>query len=215
MKPVLAHVSPTVPAACAAAVAIALSGFLLAGAGGQSEPAPLFPAIGSAAGRVIADLPVAAHKRVSEPVRRAVPPATVVTAVTAPAPQPRAVVTSAHRVHRPAPAVRRPAPARAHAPMPAPRATPVMTRVLPKSPTKEGKARGHSHSDARALRPLAAGRDRVHGHGKAVGHQGGLPPGQAKKVPGGHHPEHATSPTAAGGEPAEHGTANGHGGGKK
>lgn len=57
MKPALAHLSPTVPAAFATAVAISLSGFLLASAGVQGEPVPLLPAVGDVAGSVIADLP--------------------------------------------------------------------------------------------------------------------------------------------------------------
>jgi hypothetical protein len=216
MKPALAHRSPTVPAAFATAVAISLSGFLLAGAGFQGEPAPLLPAVGSAAGRVIAKLPAAAPKRVPEPVTRAAGSTTLAAILTqAFAPQLRAEVSKPRRVHRPAPAIRRAAPARVPAPAPAPRATPIPTRVFPKTPEAKGKARGHSHSHAHAHTLNPAVGTHVHGHDKALGHQRGLPPGHAKKAPAAPHPAQAAPPKATGGPPADHGGGNGHNGGKK
>ena len=209
MKPALAHRSPTVPAAFATAVAISLSGFLLAGAGFQGEPAPLLPAVGSAAGRVIAELPVTAPKRVPEPVTRAAgSTALAAIPIQAFAPQLRAEVSKPRRVHRPAPAIRRAAPARVPAPAPAPRVTPIPTRVFPKTPEAKGKARGHSHSHAHAhaLNPSVG--THVHGHDKALGHHRGLPRGQAKKAP-------AAPKATGGGPPADHGGGNGHNGGKK
>ena len=195
MKPALAHRSPTVPAAFATAVAISLSGFLLAGAGFQGEPAPLLPAVGSAAGRVIAELPVTAPKRVPEPVTRAAGSTTLAAIPTqAFAPQLRAEVSKPRRVHRPAPAIRRAAPARIPVPAPAPRATPIPTRVFPKTPEVG------TH---------------VHGHDKALGHHRGLPPGHAKKAPAAPHPAQAARPKGTGGPPADHGGGNGHNGGKK
>ena len=214
MKPALAHRSPTVPAAFATAVAISLSGFLLAGAGSQGEPAPLLPAVGSAAGRVFAELPGAAPKRIPEPVTRAAGSNTLAAIPTQDfAPQPRAEVSKARRVHRLAPAIRRAAPARVPAPAPPPRATPIPTRVFPKTPEAKGKARGqsHSHAHAHALNPSAG--THVHGHDKALGHHRGLPPGHAKKPPAAPHP--ARAPPNTGGPPADHGGGNGHNGGKK
>jgi hypothetical protein len=215
MKPALAHRSPTVPAAFATAVAISLSGLLLAGAGFQGEPAPLLPAVGSAAGRVFAELPGAAPKRIPEPVTRAAGFTTLAAIPTQDfAPQLRAEVSKPRRVHRPAPAVRRAAPARVTAPVPASRATPIPTRVFPKTPEAKGKARGHSHSHAHAhaLNPSVG--THVHGHDKALGHHRGPPPGHAKKAPGAPHPAQAP-PKVTGGPSADHGGGNGHNGGKK
>jgi hypothetical protein len=228
MKPALAHLSPTVPAAFATAVAISLSGFLLAGAGVQGEPAPLLPAVGSAAGRVFADLPTPTHRRVAEPVTPATHSAPRRTTPTQElALQPRAVVSKPPRAHRPEPAVRRTAPPRAPVPRapvpaPAPRGIPVVTPTFPKTPAAKGKARGHSHSRAHAPKPAAATGARAHGHGtalghgKAHGHHHRLPPGQAKKAPAASPPAPAAPPKAHGGGPPEDdGGGNGHHGGKK
>lgn len=215
MKPALAHRSPAVPAAFATAAAISLSGFLLAGAGFQGEPAPLLPAVGSAAGRVFAELPGAPPKRIPEPVTQAAGFTTLAAIPTQDfAPQPRAEVSKPHRVHRPAPAVRRGAPARVAAPVPVPRATPIPTLVFPKTPEAKGKARGHSdsHAHAHALNPSVG--THVHAHDKALGHHRGLPPGHAKKAPAAPHPAQAP-PKVTGGPPADHGGGNGHNGGKK
>jgi hypothetical protein len=217
MKPALAHLSPTVPAAFATAIAISLSGFLLAGAGVQGEPAPLLPAVGSAAGRVIAQLPAAAHRRhVSEPVTRSAASPRLVATATHEFPRRRTVVAKPHRVHRAAPVARQAPRARVHVPARAPRPTPVTTRVFPKRPASTGKARGHGHSHARAPKPQAATGARVHGHGRALGHHHGFPPGQAKKAAAAPQPAPAaTAKSHGGGPPADHGGGNGHDGGKK
>ena len=229
MKPSLAHLSPTVPAAFATAVAISLSGFLLAGAGVQGEPAPLLPAIGSAAGRVIADLPPAAKKRAPEPVRSTATTGSATTHASAAVPQRRSPLPQAHHsAHRPRPArvIHIAAPVRVHPPKPAPPATPVSARPspLPKAPAAKGKALGHSrshghgqsHGRAHAPKPVPATGVRAQGHGKAVGHHGGLPPGQAKKAPAAQQPAAAAPPKAhGGGPPADHGGGNGHDGGKR
>ena len=219
LKPALAHLSPTVPAAFATAVAISLSGFLLAGAGVQGEPAPLLPAVGSAAGRVIADLPAVAAKHPSRPATHHAHPATLATTTTTShefAPQPRAVASKPQPVHRPARVVPRAAPPRIHVPAPAPRAAPAATPVIPKTPAAKGKARGHGHSRAHAPKPAPATGTRAPGRGRALGHHHGLPPGQAKKAPAAAQPTIAAPPKAnGGGPPADHGNGNGHDGGKK
>jgi hypothetical protein len=218
-KPVLDHLSPTVLATFATAIAISLSGFLLAGAGGQVEPAPLLPAIGGAAGHVIAELPAAAHAHARKPAGRASVGRTAFSADFATtstrvggSPR-RAGVSKAHRVHRPDRFVRHPAPAPAQpatrpAPRPAP-AAPVVTRQLTSAHKPRGKALGHSHSHARSVRaPVTTS---AHGHGKAHGHHGGLPPGHAKKAPAAPAPAPAApAKSTGGGPPPDHGGGNEH-----
>jgi hypothetical protein len=208
MKPAFAHLAPTVPITFAAAMGIALSVFLLPGAGIQGEPTPLLAAIGGAAGRVAADLPATVDQQASEPVRRAVTLARP--AATRPerfAPQRRPAGTKMHRTHRrtrtlvvrPTPSV----PVQAAAP--AAPATPVTTRRFFSNPrSAKSKTRGHGH--AHAPKPSAGTpAPRAHGHGKAkalghsIEHHGGLPPGQAKKAPTAPPPAPTTTPKANGG----------------
>jgi hypothetical protein len=208
MKPAFAHLAPTVPVAFAAAMGIALSVFMLPGAGVQGEPTPLLAVIGGAAGRVAADLPAPVNHRAPEPVTRAVilarPAATRSERVATPR---RHAETRTHRVHRhtrtrvvrPTPTV----PVQAAAP--AAPVTPVTTRRSFGNP-KSAKSKSHGHGHARALQPTAgtnAPSTRGHGKAKAVGHSvehhDGLPPGQAKKAPTTPSPAPTMSPKANGG----------------
>lgn len=216
-KPVLAHLPPTVLATFATAIAISLSGFLLAGAGGQAEPAPLLPAIGSAAGHVIAELPATPHAHARKPARRASVGGTAslarlaTTSTRGPASPRRAGVSKARRVHRPDRAVRRPAPAPTQpAARPAP-AAPVITREFTSAHKARGKALGHSHSHARSVRAPATSSAHGRGHVKAHGRHGGLPPGHAKKAPAAPAPAPAApAKSKGGGPPPDHGGGNGH-----
>ena len=217
MKPSLAHLSPTLPAALATGAAVTLSVFLLAGAEPQGEPAPLLPALGGAAVHVIADLPVTRpHASKAAPT-----PITSTELATTSAQQlalhRNTAVSRAHRpthhgrarVHRAAPAPVQIAPPAAPAPV-------VTRHTFRAPPGARGKARGRSHSHAGGGGPAAAAHARGHGHGNAAGHtHRGAPPGQAKKAPNAPHPVHA-APTKApgGGPPPGHGGGNGHGGKK-
>lgn len=215
MKPSLAHLSPTLPAALATGVAVTLSVFLLAGAEPQGEPAPLLPAIGGAAVHVIAGLPGTSHHSAPESVAS---PDLPVEPVTAPAlrvtPQRQVVVSHTHRpkhhgrvrVHRAAPLPAQVAPPAAPAP--------VTRQTFHAAPVPRGKARGHSHSHSHGGGPAAPTGARVHGQGKGLGHtHRGAPPGHAKKAPTAPHPEHVAPPKAnGGGPPPGHGGGNGHGG---
>jgi hypothetical protein len=207
MKPALAHLSPTVPATFATAVAISLSVFLLAGSGVQGEPTPLLPAIGGAAGHVAAELPAVTYARPSAPARRAAPaPDLVAPGTQVVVSQRRSTVSNAQPVHRRARTrvVRRaaPPPVQAPAPVQVPASTPPTTAATTRSLSAKGKARGHGHS----AKPAAG--TGAHGHGKALGHPHGLPPGQAKKAPAAPLPAPAAPPKP-------HGAGNGHKGGKK
>jgi len=215
MKPSLAHLSPTLPAALATGVAVTLSVFLLAGAEPQGEPAPLLPAIGGAAVHVIANLPATPRHHVSEAVARPVPPPALVTARSEHvALRQHAGPTHAQRpTHHVRARVRRPAPRPAQAaPPPAP--VPVTRQTFHAAPVPRGRARGHSHGHSHGGGPAAPTAAHVHGHGKALGHtHRGAPPGHAKKAPTAPHPEHVAPPKAnGGGPPPGHGGGNGHGG---
>jgi hypothetical protein len=217
MKPAFAHFAPTVPVAFAAAMGIALSVFLLPGAGVQSEPTPLLAVIGGAAGRVAADLPARGKRHASEPVRSVAPvrPAATRPAATRTerlAPRRRQAGTKSRRAHHPARTrVVRAAPSvPVQAPPPTARAAPVTTRQFFSNPTSKGKSHGHAHAHARALKPTAATEaPTTHGHGKAkaIGHSrerhDGLPPGQAKKAP-------TAPPAAPTTPPKSNGNGNGH-----
>jgi hypothetical protein len=215
MKPMLANLSPTLPAGFATAVAISLSVLLLAGSGVQGEPTPLLPAIGGAAGQVIAELPAAARPRASEPVRRAPSPAGLVTTPTRQfVPQRRAAARNAQLGHRSTRTgvVRRAAPAPVQVPAPAPLTTAPTRRSL----AAKGKARGHGHGYGHATQPGAGVGARGHGNGKALRrHRVGRPPGQAKKAPTASPAVAAPPKTHGGGAPADQGGGNGHNGGKK
>jgi hypothetical protein len=222
MKPAFAQLAPTVPVAFAAAMGIALSVFLLPGAGVPSEPAPLLAVIGGAAGRVAADLPAPVVHHASTRARNAATPARL--AATRPArlvPRRRQAGAGKHRTHqRPRtravpPARSVPAPVQAAAP--AAPATPVTTlRSFSNPRSKKGKSRGHAYGHSRALQPAAVSpAPRAHGHGKAKAlghssdHHSGVPPGQAKKAPTVPPP---APPTAL---PKANGNGNGKNGGKK
>jgi hypothetical protein len=197
MKPPFAHLSPTL-LACAAAIAVALSVFLLSGAGSQGGPVPLLPALG-AAGGVAVNLGTRDDRSAPTPAAARVPTAPPVLVPTAPALAPHPAARRVHRVHH--------ARARAgrrvvrHAPSspvqvavsaPAP-PTPVSAPQPVSAPKGKGKTLAHRHGHAR---------------GHSPGHHQGLPPGQAKKLP-------AAPPKAkGGGPPPDHG-GNGRKGDKK
>lgn len=211
MKPPLAHVSQTALAALAAGIAIWLSVFVLPGAGGQAQPIPLLPAIGGAAGGVVAAFEAPSHQ-VSTPRPR--PTATGahparVTALREHVAVPRAGVHKVRRAHRAhAPVVR----ARRFAPKRATVTAPVTSRGFSGS---RGKAKARAHSHSAGPPAWAVARGRRSGHDKARGHSHehhrGLPPGQAKKL----HAPTAPPPHATGQGTSDHGGGNGHGGGKR
>jgi hypothetical protein len=221
MKPPFAHLSHSaLAAAAAAAISISLSLFFLPGAGVPGQPMPLLPAIGGAAGRVVAHLEAPAQVAPATPAKTA-SPEQVVAKPSAPARviTPRPVVNKAHRAHRPRARVVRPsAPPPVQVAEQAPvHATPVTTHRFSAAPKAKGKALGHS----RAAKPHAAAG--AHGNGKALGHskahghssehRQGAPPGQAKKASTA--PPAAPPKTNGGGPPADHGGGNGHKGDKK
>jgi hypothetical protein len=178
MKPPFAHLSsPIVPATVAAAIGVSLSVFLLPAAGVQVEPTPLLPAIGEVAGRVAADLPVAAKKLSSPAVRQAATPAQVAATRTEHfVPKQRQVATPVHHAIPRARTrvIRRVSPAAVPAGTPAP-ARPVFT-----PPKGKGHGRGHSHQRQHKLIAGAPARPKVHGggnappkvHGGGNGHKG-------------------------------------------
>lgn len=220
MKPALAHLSPTLPAALATGAAVVLSVFLLSGAEPQGEPAPLLPAIGGAAVHVIADLPATSHH--PKAVVRPTSSTSSAELATTPAQgvalhQHRAAVTHAHRpTHLARARVRPAAPPPAQAARP-PAPVPVVARhTFQAHPAPKGKAWGHSRSHPNRGAPAAAARPVGNGHGKALGHtHRGTPPGQAKKAPGGPPPTQVAPPKAnGGGPPPGHGGGNGNGGKK-
>jgi hypothetical protein len=214
MKPAFAHLAPTVPITFAAATGIALSVFLLPGAGVQGEPTPLLAVIGGAAGRVAADLPAAVNHRASEPVVPAVIPARpAATRSERFAPPRRHAEARTHRVHRHTRirVVRHSQTVRVQAAAPAVPTTPVTTRQSFSNPSSKRKSYGHGHAHARALKPTAVTEaPTAHGHGKAKasGHHDRLPPGRAKKAPTAPRPAPTTPPKANAG-------GNGNNGGKK
>jgi hypothetical protein len=217
MKPAFAHLAPTVPVTFAAAMGIALSVFLLPGAGVQGEPTPLLAVIGGAAGHVAADLPAPVNHRASEPVARAViparPAATRSERFALPRRHAEARTNRVHR-HTRTRVVRHSPTVPVQTAAPAAPTTPVTTRRSLGNP-KSAKGKLHGHSHARALRPTAGTKvpsARGHGKAKALGHSiehhDGLPPGQAKKAPTAPQPAPTTPPKANAG-------GNGNNGGKK
>ena len=222
MKPAFAHLAPTVLITFAAAMGIALSVFLLPGAGVQGEPTPLLAVIGGAAGRRSRGSPgsrqpsrfgagVGCHSRAgchSRPARR-----NAVRAVRAATATRRGQDASVHR-HTRTPgrsAPGRPSPAggcarRTHNAgddAPVPRQSEV---------GKEQVARPQPCPGAEADRRDQGAAARARGKAKALGHSiehhDGLPPGQAKKAPTAPQPAPTTPPKANAG-------GNGNNGGKK
>jgi hypothetical protein len=204
MKPAFAHLAPTVPVTFAAAMGIALSVFMLPGAGVQGEPTPLLAVIGGAAGRVAADLPAPVNHRAPEPVTRAVVPARPPATRSERFAPRRHAEARTHRVHRhtrsqvvrATPTV----PVQTAAP-PAPATAMTTRRLLDNS--KSAKSKSHGHGHARALQPTARTRApsaRGRGKAKALGHSSehhsALSPGQAKKAPAAPAPAPTTSPKA-------------------
>ncbi|HSC49061.1 MAG TPA: hypothetical protein VLD16_02265 [Gaiellaceae bacterium] len=169
MKPPYAHVSRTALVVVAAAGSVWLSAFFLPGSGLQ--PVPLLPALGGAAGNVVAASLPHAKKRTPaaalRPTRPAAAPVRVpVTPVFVPhavQPRPAPRVVPRHRAHRPhAPAApKRPPPVQAATPAPA-----VATVAsVASTPAPRGKAVGwHRKHDHATATSVAAP---PHGHGKS------------------------------------------------
>ena len=195
MRGAFADFSPAVPAAFAAGLGISLWISLLPGGVVQKGPTPVLPALGGAAGRVAADLPVPARQRVLE-VRKAVSSA-----------HPQLVVTL-----QPPTAKKRPVYHRARTAMVRRASSPPVREVqdtrsqlfsIP--PTAKGKARGHARGHApkpEAETPTPG----PPGRGKAVKRsnedEDRLPPGLAKK---------ASPASAPGLPPRSDGNGGGHG----
>lgn len=183
MKAAFAHLSPVVPAVLAVAIAVSLTVFLLPGSGPQSGPAPLL-SLGGASGRLAADLPPPARKRVPERVRPASSAAQLAVTRTALVPRLHPTVTRTHRVHRRSRArlVRRTAAAHTQVQRTAVPAAPVVPRRFFSSSKKtRGNGRGHDqshrhgqehgHGPGHDHRHSPASRaPRAHGHGHGVGH---------------------------------------------
>jgi hypothetical protein len=176
MRPGLADFSPTVPVALAVGIAVSLSVFLLPSGAVQDGPTPVLPAFGGAAGRVVADLPVAAGGRATKVGASAQPE--IVVALRPPA-------TRARQVHRRARTgiVRHAPSAPARAAPPAAPTTPV-TKTELFSMRPKGKAHGHGRGHGRepnAVTPATP----PPGRGTALGRskeRDRVPPGQAKKA---------------------------------
>jgi hypothetical protein len=177
MTPPIVNVSQTAVAALAAATSIWLSLFVLPGEGAQRRPLPLLPAIGEAAGAVVAPFPAPARpaatasRRTASSVRVVPRPATPV----GPAATPRPGTHRAHPVVRPGSS----APVQAAAPTRVPAAPVVVAQRT--TGLALGKARGHGKAA-----PLAGVVARGRGEGKAKGHLGehhwAAPPGHSKSL---------------------------------
>src|SRR5215468_2685140 len=164
MRRVLADFSPTVVVTFAAGIAISLSVFLLPTGVVRKGPMTVLPAFGRAAGRVVADLPVA-HRRASN-VRKAAPAEPVI--VVALRPPTTHERQSDHRARTVV--VRRTPPAPARPSGPAAPKTPVTRSQLFSMPPKaKGRALGHARgheSESNVATPVP----HPPGHGKALGH---------------------------------------------
>jgi len=230
MRPGLADFSPTVPVALAVGIGVSLSVFLLPSGVVQKGPTPVLPAFGGTAGRVVADLPVAAGRRARK-VAASAPPQIFV-ALRPPARQARQV----HRPTRtvivrrvPSPPVAAVPPAAPTAPVPPAAPTAPVTKTQLFSMHPKGKAHGHGRGRGRA--PKAATPASVPpGRGNALGRsnerQDRVPPGQAKKAsptskpglppnPKGNDGENGRSNNRDGNEGNGDGGGNGHKGQKE
>jgi uncharacterized membrane protein YgcG len=202
MRPGLADFSPTVAATFAVGIGISLSVFLLPAGVVQEGPTAVLPAFGGAAGRVVADLPVAAGGHASEARKAA-------------SAHPQIVV--ARRVHRARTGVARRAPSvpvRAVAPA-APKIPVTKSRLFSMPPTAKGKARGHARGHGpkpKAATPAPLPRGRGKALGRSNEHQDSLPPGLAKKAPPGSPPGLAARPKGNGGGSEGKGNGRGNGG---
>jgi hypothetical protein len=170
MRRAFADFSPAVPAAFAAGLGVSLWIFLLPAGVVQKGPTPVLPAFGRAAGRVVADLPVAVGRPASE-VRAAVPRAAVPRAAASPHSKLvvalRASAAKARPVHHRARTGVVPRASSAPVPAvvpPAPRAPVTKSWLFSTSPKGKGKARGHAPKP-RAETPTP----HLSGHGKALG----------------------------------------------
>jgi hypothetical protein len=226
MRPGLADFSPTVPVALAVGIGVSLSVLLLPSGVVQKGPTPVLPAFGGAAGRVVADLPVAAGGRARK-VAASAPPQIVVAL--------RPPAGKARQVHRPARTaiVRRApsapvqaAPVQAAPPAqvvpPAAPVTPVTKTRLFRMPSKaKGKARGHNRGqgqEPKAATPAPPPPGRGRALGRSNEHQNRLPPGLAKKAPPALAPGLPPPPPKGNGEGNEgkgDGGGNGHKGPQK
>jgi len=164
MKLPFAHVSRTALVVVAAAGAVWLSAFFLPGAGIQ--PAPLLPAIGSAAGKVVAVAePNHAPKTVAAPHRAVATPVVARATFLPPASAPAAVqskpraVQRPHRANRPHPAGRpkHSAPVQTVASAPAPAPAVATTASVSSAAAPRGKAVGwHRKHELSTGAPAAA-----------------------------------------------------------
>jgi hypothetical protein len=185
MRRAFADFSPAVPAGFAAGLGVSLWIFLLPAGVVQKGPTSVLPAFGGAAGRVVADLPVAGGR--TSVVRKAVSAHPQIVVALRPS------TAKGREVHHRARTVvvrRAPlAPVRAAAPA-APRTPVTKSQLFSMPPKAKGKARGHAKPRASTLVPHSPG------HGKALGrsneHEDRVPPGHAKKA----------SPASAPGLPA-------------
>jgi hypothetical protein len=175
MRGPFADFSPAVPAAFAAGLGISLWIFLLPGGVVEKGPTPVLPALGGAAGRVAADLPVPARHRVLK-VRTAVFSAHPQLVVTLQPP-----TAKKRPVHHPA----RTAMVRRASSPPVGEVQDTRSQLFSIPPTAKGKARGNARGHARkpeAETPTPG----APGRGKAVGRsnedEDRLPPGLAKKA---------------------------------
>jgi hypothetical protein len=227
MKLPYAHVSRSALAVVAAAGAVWLSAFFLPGAG--VAPAPLLPAIGSVAGKVVAVAephhhaakPAAAPRRtIAAPaLARApfLPPASVPEAVQ---PKPRAVQRP-HRTNRRHPAARpkHSAPVQTAAPAPASSPAPATTASVSSTAAPRGKAVGWHRKHELSTGAPAAAPTQKHGKSHAK-HE--APPAEPVAPPAPTPATPAAPPVSSGHDNGKHvGDEHGHGdhghgpGGKK
>jgi hypothetical protein len=221
MRPGLADFSPTVPVALAVGIGVSLSVFLLPSGVVQKGPTPVLPAFGATAGRVAADLPVAAGGRARK-VAASAPPQIFVAL--------RPPARKARQVHQPTRTVivrRVPSPPVAAVPPAAPNAPVTKTQLF--SMHAKGKAHGHGRGHGREPKAATPG-SLPPGRGKALGRsnerQDRMPPGQAKKAspaskpglppsPKGNDGGHERTNNGDGNEGKGDGGGNGHKGEKE
>ena len=219
MRRVFAEFSPTVAATFAVGIAISLSVFLLPTGVVHKGPMTVLPAFGKAAGRVVADLPVA-HRRASKARPAAPGRPLIVVALRPPTTQAR---PSDHRARTvvlrrtppaPEPATAPAAPEPATAPA-APKTPVTRSQLFSMPPKAKGRALGHARRHEPAPN-AATPAPHPPGHGKGLGHsderQNRLPPGQAKKAPPNSASGPPQSPKSNGGGNGRTGNGDGDGG---
>jgi uncharacterized membrane protein YgcG len=204
MRRAFADFSPAVPAAFAAGLGVSLWIFLLPAGVVQKGPTSVLP-FGGAAGRVVADLPVAGGR--ASVVRKAVSAhPQIVVALRPPTAKGREVHPRARTVVVPRAPL---APARAAAPA-APTTPVTKSQLFSMPPKAKGKARGHAKPRASTLIPHSPG------HREALGrsneHEDRVPPGQAKKASPASAPGRPAPPKGSGDGNGRKGNGGGNGG---